>query len=78
MATVNGSGLAGKSRWELYIASSLVITGAVFVLVLSGVAWFTPRFIGSVHAWRPFVPLATSGILFCFFGLVIYLRKRRA
>ncbi len=78
MATVNHSGLAGKSRRALYIASGLVITGVVFVLLLSGVAWFTPRFISSVHAWRPFVPLATSGMFLCFFGLVIYLRKRRA
>jgi hypothetical protein len=59
------------------IALGVLIALAGFTLVLSGLAWFIPKFLHFADSrWAHFLP-AISVLFICASGLVRYLRKRQ-
>lgn len=76
-------GLFGKSSWPVeksHLARSLalgaLIAATSFVLVLSAVAWFMPKFFLIMDSRWPPVLRAISMLSICVSGLALYLRKR--
>jgi hypothetical protein len=76
--------LNGKSSWPaeksslaMSIALGVLIALAGFTLVLSGLAWFMPKFLHFADSrWAPLLP-AISVLFIYVSGLVRYLRKRQ-
>ena len=68
---------AEKSSWAVSIGLGSFIALAGFTLVLSGMAWFMPRFLRFVDSrWAHLLP-AISVCFIAASGILQYLRKRR-
>jgi hypothetical protein len=68
---------AEQSSWAMSIAVGALIAVAGFTLILSGVAWFVPKFLRFADSrWVHLLP-AISILFISTSGLLHYLRKRR-
>jgi hypothetical protein len=69
---------AEKSHWATSLALGALIAATSFMLVLSAVAWFMPKFFLIMDSrWAPALRASLLLLIICVNGLALYRRPKR-